>query len=298
MKKVKDTSYIFMKKTKSELVVHTFMFVIFTLYALSLIVPLIWLLLQSFHDKSLYSITILENGSFAIPTVWHFENYIDAFGHMEHNGVNFFGMITNSLWYILIANTWCLFWPVTTGYLFAKYDCKGKKFLHALILFTLMVPVVGTTGATMKIIDKMGIYNKGPLFVILTGVSGFNSSFLIYYAIFKGLSWDYAESVFVDGGGNFMAYIYVMLPLALPAISAMMVQGVIGQWNEYYQFMMYMPSTPPVAMGLYFISLTIDRFGQPLYYAGLVISMIPVLIIYAFMAEKMMKNLTIGGLKG
>ena len=84
----------------------------------------------------------------------------------------------------------------------------------------------------------------------------------------------------------------------MPAISALMVSSLIAYWNEYYQFMIYLPSTPTVATGLYFISFTIDRFGKPLYYAGLIISMIPVLIIYAFMAEKMMTNLSIGGLKG
>ena len=78
----------------------------------------------------------------------------------------------------------------------------------------------------------------------------------------------------------------------------MMITAGMALWGEYYSFMMYLPSTPTVATGLYFISLTIDRFGRPLYYAGLVLSVIPVVIIYAFSADSLMKNLSIGGLKG
>ncbi len=294
----KNVTFIFMKKTQGEKIIHAFVFLIFFAYSLTILIPLFWLLTQSFHDKSIYNIIVMKEGSFVIPQQWHFENYIDAFSLMEYNNVNFMGMMVNSLWYILIANTWCLFWPIIVAYMFAKYNFKGKEPFHALIIFTFMVPISGTTGAMIRLIDTFGIYDSGPMFVILTGVNGFTSSFLIYYAIFKGISWDYAESVFIDGGGNFTAFIHVMLPVAVPAIAALMIGSVIGQWNEYMQFMLYMPSTPPVAMGLYFISMTIDRFGKPLYYAGLVISMVPVLILYACMAESMMKNMTIGGLKG
>ena len=95
-----------------------------------------------------------------------------------------------------------------------------------------------------------------------------------------------------------MAFLKVMLPQAMPAISAMMVSSFIGHWNEYYQFLMYMPSTPPIAAGLYKAKTDIGRIGKTIYYAGLVLTMITVLVLYGFMAEKMMKNLSIGGLKG
>ena len=296
-KKLKETTFIFMKKTRGEKVVHAIVFVIFFAYSLSLLVPILWLLVQSLHDAQLYNFTIILEGPAAFPDKLNFINYLNAFTRMNYNNANFLEMIFNSLWYIAICNTWVLFWPVLVGYVFSKYNFKGREAFHALIIFTLIVPVTGTTGATIKLVNELGLYDKGPLLVIATGVGGFSGNFLIYYAIFKGISWDYAESVFVDGGGNMTAFLYIMLPMAMPAISAMMVTGVIGQWNEYMQFMYYMPSTPPVAMGLYGISLSIEN-DKPIYYASLVISMIPVLIIYGFMAESMMKNLTIGGLKG
>ena len=299
MRRAKDTTYIFMKKSTGEKIVHAFMFVLFMAYALTLLVPLFWLLTQCFHaNDGSYQSIIMHEGHFAMPKKWHFENYLRAYSLMNYNGYTFFEMTFNTLWYMAIGNTWCLFWSIITAYVFAKYDFAGRKEIRAVLIFTLLVPIAGSSGAMIKIVTEMGIYDKGPLFVIITGIGGFNGSFLIYTAIFKGLAWDYAESVFVDGGGNFTAFVHIMLPMAMPAIFALMVKGMIGQWNEYTQFMYFMPSTPPLAMGLYFVSFTVDRFGKPMYYSSLVIAMIPVLIIYAFMAEKMMKNMQIGGLKG
>ena len=184
------------------------------------------------------------------------------------------------------------------GYIFSKYQFPGRSSLYAVIIFAITVPVIGASGAYYKLIDFFNLYDTGPLFVIITGLGGFESGMLIYYGIFKGISWSYAESVFIDGGGHTRAFFSVMLPQAMPAISAMMVTGVISAWNTYEQFMYYLPSTPPVALGLYYLSERARRVGAPIYYAGLMMSCIPVLIIYALMADKMMKNLTIGGLKG
>lgn len=307
MKKKRDNKYIFMKKTGGEKVVHSVFFVIFAIYAASLVFPLIWLVIQTFFAVSgpyEYETVMFQQGPFALPEALHFDNYVKALTNMKEKDVNLLGMFGNSAWFIIIAETWCLFWPVMTGYIFSKYNFKGKGIFYTVIIFTLTIPIMGTTGAMLRLVDNLGIYDKGPLFVIVTGINGFSGAFLIYYGIFKGISWDYAEAVFVDGGGNFTAFARVMLPQALPAIAAMMVSGFILYWNEYSQFLLYMPSTPPVAAGLYKVrefatrSDPAGRGGKPVYYAGLVITTIPVLIIYGIMADKMMTNLSIGGLKG
>jgi raffinose/stachyose/melibiose transport system permease protein len=293
-----DSAFIFMKKNKGEKAVHIVVFAIFAIYALSLLFPLVWLFVQSLFEKSELVLTQLREGPFALPKKLYFKNYIEALSVMEVDEVNLIGMFINSAWYIILAETWCTFWPVMVGYIFSKYKFRGRETFYAVIIFTLTIPIMGTTGAMYKLVDVLNIYDTGPMFVIITGIGGFGGNFLIYYGIFKGISWDYAEAVFIDGGGNFTAFVRVMLPQAMPAISALMVSALIGYWNEYMQFLMYMPSTPTIATGLYRVKETVDRVGRPIYYSGLILSMIPVLILYGFMAGKMMKNLSIGGLKG
>lgn len=300
MKKSKE-NYILTQRSGFEKVIYVIVFILFAIYAFTLIFPFVWLLMQSVCDSEMYELFVTTYGTMKMPTgtyfVW-FDNYKLAFTKMSYQGVSFFEMLFNSLWYMALGLCWCTIWPVITGYILSKYRFKGRNVIYAVAIFTLTVPLVSSQGFSYIMYDFLGIYDTGPLFVIVTGVNGFASSFLVYYGIFKNISWDYAESVFIDGGGNFTAFLRVMLPQALPAIGAMMVSGAIGLWNEYYSIMMYMPSSPTVAVGLYFLSNNVTRFGMPMYYAGLIISTIPILVLYAVSADKMMKNLSVGGLKG
>ena len=297
-RKVKASASILLQRSKSEKVLYAFVFVIFAVYAATLVVPFVWLFIQSLENPVLYNTNLTFYGAFHIPEQLFFKNYIDAFTKMTYNNVNFFGMFINSCWYIALGVTWAMFWPVATGYVMSKYRFKGREIIYAIAIFCMTIPIVGTTGASYKLYAALGIYDKGPLFVIVTGIGGFGPTFLIMYGIFKNISWSYAEAVFIDGGGHLTAFLQIMLPQAMPAIVALMIKSGIGLWNEYMSAMMYMPSTPMVATGLYFVSLTINRYGKPLYYAGLVISIIPIVVLFSFSAGSMMKNLSIGGIKG
>ena len=298
IKSLKDYSYVLVKRTQSEKIVFGFVFVLFCLYALTLVFPFLWLLMKSVEDPIFYDVNIMLKGPFAFPEKAVFRNYVDAFTKMTYNEVNFIGMIFNSAWYIALGATWGMFWPVCTGYVFAKYNFKGKEFIYALAIFSMTVPIIGSGGAYYRFIAFFNLYDSGPLFDLVTGTAGFGSGMLILYGAFKSISWNYAEAVFIDGGSNYTAFFRVMLPQAMPIITAMLITNAIGNWNEYYSRMMYNPSYPTVATGLYFISLTIDRFGKPLYFAGLIISLIPVLLVFSIFSDKMLKNMSIGGLKG
>lgn len=303
LKKLKKSNenYILTSRSGVEKGLYAVVFVLFALYAASLLLPFVWLIVQSLCVSSKYELFVNSYGSFSFPTGRFFaglQNYVLAFSKMQYQGTNLLVMLFNSAWYIALGLLWCTIWPVITGYVLSKYTFKGRNVIYAVAIFTLTVPLVGSNAFAYVMYDFLGIYDKGPLFVIVTGINGFSSSFLIYYGIFKSISWSYAESVFIDGGGNFTAFVRVMLPQALPAIGALMIGSAITMWNEYYSIMMFMPSTPTVAVGLYFLSNNVTRFGRPMYYAGLIMSLIPIIVLYSISADKMMKNLSIGGLKG
>ena len=104
---------------------------------------------------------------------------------------------------------------------------------------------------------------------------------------------------FVDGGGHWTVFFKIMLPIAKVPILTLAVMSAIGSWNDYMTMLLYMPSYPTIASGLYLLSSTLPRLGNaPLYYAALVISVIPVLAIYATCSDMIMNNFTMGGLKG
>ncbi len=134
---------------------------------------------------------------------------------------------------------------------------------------------------------------------LITLLGGFGGSFLIYYGFFKSISWNYAEAVMIDGGGPFTIFFKIMLPQTVPMMATFFITGSINVWNDYSTVMLYLPSYPTLASGLFeFKSLATHLIDYPVYFAGLIISMIPTIILFATCSGRIMGTVSIGGLKG
>ena len=119
------------------------------------------------------------------------------------------------------------------------------------------------------------------------------------YGFFSNISWSYAEAVFLDGGGHFTAFFKIMLPQAKACILTLCIVAFIGNWNDYMTSLLFLPSYPTVASGLYLITRDAARDNQvPLSFAALVVSVVPVVVVFACFSDTIMKNFSVGGLKG
>ena len=79
----------------------------------------------------------------------------------------------------------------------------------------------------------------------------------------------------------------------------LMLMNFIGGWNDYTAPTLYLPSYPTLASGMYQVANTLQRTGRvPIYFAGLVMSVIPILLLFCVFGNKMMTSVSIGGLKG
>ena len=277
-------------------VLYGVVYLLFALYAMSMIIPFILLVLQSFEDKTMYQILLGE--PFQFPKKLVFDNYAFAFQEMQYKDVTFFGMIFNSCWYTAIAVIFPVFMNTLVGYVIAKYKFKARGIYYGIIVFSMTIPTLGATSAIFKLYSDLNLYDTGPLLLFVTSLGAGGMNFLVMHAYFRNVPWEYAEAAFMDGAGHFMVFLRIMLPMALPAMGAIALIAGIGAWNEYMNVLMYMPSTPTLASGLYGLSTTLPRLGNtPAYYAALVIALIPILVIFCIFSDKIMRNFSVGGLK-
>ena len=122
---------------------------------------------------------------------------------------------------------------------------------------------------------------------------------MVYYGFFKSVSWFYAEAAQIDGAGPFTIFFRIMLPQAVPIMLTYAITNAIFNWNEYQTIILYLPSFPTLASGLFDYKAQADRLGNiPIYFAGLVLSMIPTILLFSVFSNKVMTSLSIGGLKG
>ena len=296
----KDYSIVTQRTSLGEKTFFTMMTVFCAVYCFSLIFPVAWLLIKSLEDAGMYDLNRYLHGWLYVPPIsaWKWSQYPKAFTELQLDGLNFAGMLINSAWWVGIGTFQSIFWHATTAYIISKYRFKGRNFLYNLVIINAIIPVYGTGGSGYKLINDLGLYDKGPIYLIFTTFGGLGGSFLTMVGLFGGISWEYAEAVYVDGGGDTTVYFRIMLPQAWPMLSALAITSAVGLWNNYGGPLMYLPSTPTVATGLYKLQAGIAYKGMPMYFCGLVITIIPVMVVYAFIAEKLMTNLSIGGLKG
>ena len=265
----------------------------------SLIFPLLWLLINSLQDRTIYEVNLALGNAFEFPTALHWENYSYAFTQLSYNGANIFMMFFNSIWYTLAWVLGGVLMSAFTGYALAKYRFKTRGLMYGAIIFTMTVPTVGTTGAMFNLVYNVLHLYDSPLYVILKHLCGTGLNFLVMYGFFKNVSWSYAEAAFMDGAGHARVFFSIMLPMALPATVTLCILSGISAWNEYMDVLMYLPSFPTIASGMYGVSRTLPREGNsPAYFAALVISMIPVLVVFSCFSNVIMKNFAVGGLKG
>ncbi len=294
-KKKKSALY---QKSKGEKIVFGIAFCVFLLWALSLLYPLVWLFINSFKSNLNY-IEDLSKG-FAFPSEmfggWEFDNYREAFQGIVHNGTGFLEMIFNSVWYCLLSIAVNMFFSCCTGYILSKYKFRGRDFIYGTAILCMTLPIFGTGGALYTFFYETGMYDT-PLYVIYSSLGSFGMRFLMMYGFFKGVSWDYAEAVLIDGGNDFTVFFKIMLPIAFPMVMTLSITGLIALWNSYEALLLFMPSWPTLAVGIFQVSenFTNDR---PVYYGAMIISMIPIVTLFIIFSDAIMKNLSIGGLKG
>jgi ABC-type glycerol-3-phosphate transport system permease component len=184
------------------------------------------------------------------------------------------------------------------GYVLSKYQFKGSDIIYTVIITTMTIPVVGTGASALKLAHDLKIYDN-PIMDLITHFTGYGFNFMVMYGFFKNISWSYAEAVFIDGGSDFDAFLKVMLPQASSALITICIISFIGVWNNYERPLIYFPSYPPLAAGLYMLKKeAMNDANAPFYFAGLIVATLPLCVVYAMFSEVIFKNFSVGGLKG
>ncbi len=269
-------------------------FILFTVYALSLLLAWGWVLLQSLKDPDIYTVDKLS-----FPNPIYFQNYVDAFTNLSDpsSGTNMFGMILNSLWYTLGSIFIQMASAVAVAYVVAKFKFFGRNLLYSIALISMMIPIVGAMPSAYRIYDALGILDS-PL-IILKNLNAFGWNFVVIHGFFKSLSWSYAESAYIDGAGHLRVFFSVMLPQVLTPIMALCIMSFINLWNDYMTPLLYFPSYPTLVTGLYLYEDQMGRLlNYPTLFAGVIICVFPVIVIFIAFQKQLLEINIGGGLKG
>ncbi len=288
----------FKRTSLAQRIILTVIFVVFVVYSLTLLYPFLWAILNSLKTNREFF-----KSPFSIPDDWVFKNWVTAFTEIKVYGssvlvqTDLIGMFFNSLWLSVGGSLLAVAVSTMTAYIVSKYEFRGRGLIYSIAIFIMIIPIVGNLPATYKLYSQLGIRNT-PL-ILLAYMGGFGFNFIILYGFFKNVSWSYAEAAFIDGAGNLKVFLNIMIPQALPCITSLFIIQLIGVWNDYMTPLLFLPDYATLSTGIFvFGQRMTNESNFPVYFAGILISTIPILVCFICFSETIMSNTVAGGLKG
>ena len=285
-------NYIRRKVNVGYHVTKWFVFVIFVIYAISLLFPFLWMMLNSIKTVDDFT----GGNYFGWPQEFAGKNFIEIMSMKVGNE-------TIAMMFLMSVITTVLGTIINVGlsacvaYVVAKFKFPFRGLLYGIAIFSMVVPIVGTLPAQVNMMQTFHLDNSllGVLF-LYSSCFGFN--FILLYSAFSSISNSYMEAASVDCAGRFKTFFKVMLPMAKGPIIAASILTAIGYWNDYQTPFLYLPDDyRTLAVGLQKFQ-DANKGKTPLVFASMLVSIIPVLILYICFQKRIIESTNAGGLKG
>ena len=265
--------------------------VIFCVYAVVLIFPELWLLVNSFKDFLEFS-----DSPWGIPQKLQWSNYAFIFENFAMGEA-----FINSIILCLACPTAGVISTTFAEYALSKFEFRGKKILYFIHILPMLICITGSTSTMYIFFNDLGIYDTF-ISMIWSSAGGVGMNFLLVYAVFKNVSRTYMEAAEIDGADDFTVFIKIMLPQAIGIVGTLWMLSFIGQWNEYASYQLFLPSHPTVSTALVSIQTNVTSGiyanHYPEFFAAIMISILPVIVIFLVFQEQIMQISLGGGIKG
>lgn len=264
--------------------------VIWILIFLGLIIslfPFAWILSLSIRTQKEVFTAIL------FPNQVRLSNYVDAWTRFD-----FTTLFKNSMIITLSSVVVTVFISALAGYGFSKFRLKGSNFLFHLILSGIMIPPIAVVIPMFVFMKRMGLYNSYPSIIISYIVFGLPIATFIFKSYIQNISNDILDAARIDGCGEFSIFLRILLPIIKPPIAAVTIFTFMLNWNEFLLALIFLQDkslhTLPLGMAAF-----VGQYSAPweLISAGMIISIMPVLVLFFVLQNQFIRGLTAGALK-
>lgn len=269
--------------------------------SLAIAVPVLWVLLASLKQKSEF-----YGSPWTLPEGLHLQNYVHAFID-AHMGQYFL----TSVLVTLLGLALVLAVSVPAAYVIARYEFRGRGLVEIALMAGLFVNVnyivvpifLMLVGWDRSLVDVFpgGFFIDNPAVLSLV-YAATSIPFTIYLltAYFRSIPTYYEEAAALDGASRFRIMTRVMLPIARPAVTTVILFDFLAYWNDFIIALTLLPGErKTLQVGL--LNLMTAQKAAADYgrlYAGMIIVIVPVLLLYAFIQRRLIEGMAAGGVKG
>ncbi len=216
--------------------------------------------------------------------------------HLNQTVYDFATIIFNTIIYTVIGSVLHTVIPAIVAYAVVKYDNPVAKVITGAALFALTTPIVGSQPSMLALLRNIGLYDT--IWGYLLQKAGFGGMyFFVFCAFYESIPDSFSEAAEIDGASQFYVLTKIILPLSIKMMSTVFLIQFIHFWNDYQTANLYMPHHPTLAYFVWKVTQLSQNAEPTIQIATTMMLALPILIAFIFLKDKLMGNITMGGLK-
>ena len=278
-------------------------YILLGIFLLAIIVPLIYVIVASFMDP----VVLSSEGITFDFSKWSLEGY----KRVLKDDMLLRGFL-NSVFYSVSYAVISVAVTLMAAYPLSKEEFVGRKFVNTLYVITMFLG--GGLIPTYLLIDKLNLLNTVWAILLPGAINVWN--IMLAKTYFKTLPRELREASAIDGASEIKHFFKIVLPVSKPIIAVLMLYQFVGQWNSYFDAMIYIDDTNLQPLQLVIRSILIQnapstgmiadiqgmaemsKISELLKYSTIVVSSLPLLVMYPFFQKYFDKGIMVGSIKG
>ena len=293
----------FSRLTGSDKAIMIFAYTILGLFMAAIILPVIYIILASFIDP----VTLQNSGLTFDFSKWTLTAYERVMSNSQI-WIGFKNAMVYSVLFTIIAVTVTLL----AAYPMSRPDFKGKGFFNVMFVITMFFG--GGLIPTYLLISDLGMLDTIWAILIPGAFNVWNM--IIARTYYMGIPHDMQEAAEIDGASEMVYFFKILLPLCMPIIATIAMWQFVGMWNSYFDAMIYLNDAAKQPLQLVLRAILIQSQPEPgmvsdmqstaaraqlaelLKYATIIISSVPLMILYPFFQKYFDSGIMAGAVKG
>ncbi len=293
-----------MPQSRSERIAGVFIYIILSFITLLVLYPLFFVLIASISAPE----TVMRGEVWLWPKELSFVGYERLFANSE-----LVRGFLNTLLYTTTGTALNVLMTIAAAYPLSRVDFKGRHVFTLIIVFTMFFS--GGMIPNYLLVKELGMLDTIWAIIIPSAVSVWN--IIIMRTFFQSsIPKEMQEAAFIDGASNMRVLLRIVLPLSGPILAVMVLFYAVGHWNSYFSALIYLSDRANYPMQLFLreilvqgqmqemVDISDDSLARSLMdaeaikYAAVIVTNLPMLLLYPFLQKYFVKGVMIGAIKG
>ncbi|MCD9022466.1 carbohydrate ABC transporter permease [Cohnella silvisoli] len=265
--------------------------IILLIWSVSILFPLIWVFYESLKTNQEFF-----QGVWELPKKLSWINYKDAW---DEYGIGI--SMINTIYYVGVSLAIGTFLTAINAYVLTRLKFRGRKLMWAVIMLSLFLPGINALVPQYVLMRDMNLTNSLTGLIILDSFSESAFFLMMLGGFMQSLPKELEESGAIDGASIFQIFFRIILPLSTAGIVTVAIFKFLGLYNNFLGPFIYLgdPDKYTIGVAMYQASQIMQyKSDWVTLFAGLMITMIPLVFMYIFLQRRIMEGATLGAVKG